>query len=276
MYNDSFRKRYGIAPIAISENADHYDTSAHIHGEIELLYLKSGAADIYVSDRSYRVKAGELLFVNPLDVHSIKADRKSAYHQRCICFDLSLVADRMLSSELLSGESLLPEHFCMSDEVTAEIAEYFEKLFSSVQRNSDALLFESVAYVSLIFAVLKEKGLIKKTSKSGKKTSFSRKVQEYLSAHYSERITSEDAAGELFYSQSYFCRIFREVFGVSFLEYLSMYRVSKARELLLKGEMSISEVAEQVGFLELSYFSRRFKHYVGVSPSEYQKSQLSK
>ena len=91
MYNDSFRKRYKAAPVAITENTEHFDTSPHIHGEIEMLYIKSGKAEITVSDRKYEVSAGELIIVNPMDVHSIKADRSIPYHQRCICFDSSLI-----------------------------------------------------------------------------------------------------------------------------------------------------------------------------------------
>ena len=275
MYNDSFRIRYGIAPVAISENTEHYDTAPHIHGEIELLLVEAGRAEITVSDRSFKVTEGEMVIVNPMDVHSIRADRSLPYHQKCICFDTSLIADKSLAGELLSGDSIIAEYYSKGLAVTRKLKECFESLFLAVTKNSDSLLFESVAYVSLIFAALKDEGLIKRKTAKGKKAAFSRKVQEYLSLHYSEGITSEDAAREMFYTQSYFCRLFREHFGVSFLEYLSMYRISVSKAMMT-GEDSITRIAEAVGFLDLSYFSKCFKRLVGVSPTEYRKSQKSR
>ena len=54
-----------------------------------------------------------------------------------------------------------------------------------------------------------------------------------------------------------------------------MYRISKAKMMLSDENAKISQVAEQVGFLDHSYFSRCFKRFVGVSPSEYQRRQYS-
>ncbi|MBQ8321662.1 MAG: AraC family transcriptional regulator [Clostridia bacterium] len=275
MYNDSFRVRYGLAPVAISENFEHYDTAPHIHSEIEILYIKSGSAQVFVSDQKITANAGDIILVNPMEVHSVIADRDVPYHQRCVCFDTSLLPDNVLADELVSGESFADNLYKADYAVTTVISECFEKLFSAVSNNSDTLLFESAAYVSLVFAAIKKHGHIKKRKQKGQKVIFSSMIQGYLSEHFSEAITSEDAARELFYTQSYFCRLFRENFGVPFLEYLSMYRISKAKMMLSDGNAKISQVAEQVGFLDHSYFSRCFKRFVGVSPSEYQRRQYS-
>ena len=276
MYNDSFRKRYKAAPVAITENTEHFDTSPHIHGEIEMLYIRSGNAEITVSDRRYEVSAGELVIVNPMDVHSIKADRSSPYHQRCICFDPSLIMDKRLREDLVSGDNRITEFLSASCEKICEVASLFDSLFDSVDSNSEELFLESVAYVSLIFAHLKKSGLIISKDGSKKRSLFVKKVQEYLSEHFNEQITSHDVSRELFYNQSYFCRLFRENYGISFLEYLMLYRISNAKLMLSSENVRISDVAERVGFLDASYFSRCFKKIVGKSPVEYQKSQFCK
>lgn len=275
MYNDSFRIRYGIAPIAISENRDHYDTAPHIHNEIELLRLKAGEATVTVSDRSYRMKAGDIVVVNPMEVHSVIADRRYPYHQECICFDLSLLPDKELVCELTSGESYIYALHTLEEEVTGRLCESFDRLFEAVKQNRDTLLFESTAYVCLMLAALKEHGEVKSRGAKGKRASFPRKVQEYLADHYTEDITSDDAARELFYTQSYFCRLFREEFGTSFLEYLAMYRISIAKSMLKDPAVKISSVAEKIGFFDSSYFSRCFRRFVGMSPTEYKKHQYS-
>ena len=274
IYNDSFRKRYKAAPVAISENTEPYDTLSHIHREIEILYIKEGKAEITVSDRKYYTRAGDMVIVNPMEVHSVVADRSMNYHQRCICFDSSLIADKSLREAILSGEATVSEYHLKNDKITKELLEIFEDLFYAVFENSEELYLESIAYVSLLFAKLKKGGHVVFNTKRNKKSLFARNVQEYLAEHFNEQITSADIAKELFYNQSYFCRLFRESFGVSFLDYLMLYRISNAKIMLSSASTPVSRVAEQVGFLDASYFSRCFKKIVGISPVEYQKCQF--
>ena len=157
---------------------------------------------------------------------------------------------------------------------TVEISKLFELLFDAVLNSSAELLLESSAYVSLIVARIKKADMIVSRKGKAKKTIFASAVQEYLAKHFCEQITSLDISRDLFYNQSYFCRLFRENFGVSFLEYLMLYRISSAKLLLSAGNLRVSDVAERVGFLDASYFSRCFKKIVGISPTDYQKRQI--
>ena len=275
MYNDSFRKRYKSAPVAITENREHYDTSPHIHREVEMLYIKEGTAEITVSDRTYSVGAGELVIVNPMEVHSVRACRSASYHQRCICFDISLIADGELRESFIYGETKVNEYHTAEFETTKEIGKQFDHLFDAVSSNSEELLLESTAYISLIFANLKKNKMLYYKKSKAKKPIFASAVQEYLATHFCEQITSLDISNALFYNQSYFCRLFRENFGVSFLEYLMLYRISSAKLLLSAGNLRVCDVAESVGFLDPSYFSRCFRKIVGISPQDYQKRQAS-
>lgn len=71
------------------------------------------------------------------------------------------------------------------------------------------------------------------------------------------------------YSQSRFLALYKERFGVSPILDLTMRRLDEAKLLLLYGNMSISEVTEAVGYSSIYYFSRIFKEYVGLSPTEF-------
>jgi len=70
-------------------------------------------------------------------------------------------------------------------------------------------------------------------------------------------------------STSRFCVVFREGTGETFLDYLNLVRIRKAEELLLQSNLSIYEVAYQVGFNSTNYFSKLFKRIAGKQPSEY-------
>ena len=275
MYDDSFKIRYNRAPVAISENRDGTDTPSHIHAEIELLYIVSGEWRVCVADRKYDVGQGDMVIVDPMDVHSLVRLSSVGASTLCICVDPLLLADANLASELISGDKTVEGYLSGSDACVSEIADYFHKLYSAVEDNLETLRLEAGAYLSLIFSRLLRLGRIVSRSSRSKKESFSSKLLDYLSKHYMENITSEDVAQDLFYTQSYFCRLFKKQFGTSFLEYLSMYRISLAKAMLENPAIKIAEVAEAVGFMDSAYFSRCFKRLVGISPSEYKKYQYS-
>ena len=103
MYDDSFRKRYGIAPIAISSTTTHGLTPPHIHNEIELLWIEKGSSQLKIANSTYNAKAGDLFFANPLEIHAVTPSADAPYSHRCICFDCDLIADRELASSLQKG-----------------------------------------------------------------------------------------------------------------------------------------------------------------------------
>lgn len=99
---------------------------------------------------------------------------------------------------------------------------------------------------------------------------FKKKVLDYLEAHYDDSELSVDQIGSALGMGH--TKLFREIklsFGVSPNILLQEYRINRAVELLARGDRNVSEVAYAVGFSDPKYFSRVFKKYKGVSPSEY-------
>lgn len=64
-------------------------------------------------------------------------------------------------------------------------------------------------------------------------------------------------------------REFKKESGENFIDYLTGLRISKAKELLLKGDYKVGEVCRQVGFSSIKYFTKLFKKYTGFTPSNY-------
>ena len=97
-----------------------------------------------------------------------------------------------------------------------------------------------------------------------------RRAQSHLEAHYSDPeldiATLAEVAG---LSQSYFRRLFTEIYKLSPGQYISLIRMEKAKDLLSGGSCSVGEVAEMVGYSNIYYFSGAFKKAVGMSPSDY-------
>jgi len=96
-----------------------------------------------------------------------------------------------------------------------------------------------------------------------------RKAVEYLHEHYHEPITLNEVAEHTLVSTYYISRMFKKEMGKNFVDYLNELRIEKAKELLKDVRYKTYEVAEKVGIPDAHYFSRLFKKYVGITPTEY-------
>lgn len=101
-------------------------------------------------------------------------------------------------------------------------------------------------------------------------------VLRYIKEHYREKIALEDAAGMVYLNTSYFCKIFKEEMGESFVNYLLRYRMKKASEYLEDSSLKIYEVAELVGYSDVQYFTKIYKKIHGIAPKEYRTNLILK
>lgn len=95
------------------------------------------------------------------------------------------------------------------------------------------------------------------------------KAMEYVREHYGEQLTLGEVADELGVSSYYLSRIFKKESGLNFVDYLTEIRMKKAKELLRQVEYKTYEVADLVGINDAFYFSKLFKKYTGMTPTEY-------
>ncbi|MDP4097364.1 response regulator [Paenibacillus sp. P96] len=96
-----------------------------------------------------------------------------------------------------------------------------------------------------------------------------RDIIKYIEQHYTSELSLQDIAGRFFVSREYISRKFKQEFGINFSDYLSKYRIDKAKLLMLNPNLKISQIAEMVGIHDVKYFSKVFKKQEGVSPKEY-------
>lgn len=88
----------------------------------------------------------------------------------------------------------------------------------------------------------------------------------YVADHYASIESLSEISAHVNLNTEYFCRIFKAEVGTTFNSYLTEYRVRKAAELLQRTDLKVYEVAERVGYPNLSYFSRVFKKVTGENP----------
>jgi iron complex transport system substrate-binding protein len=91
----------------------------------------------------------------------------------------------------------------------------------------------------------------------------------YMQDNYSKRISLQDLSELLDCSASYLSRMFKREIGQSPIDYLIALRITKSKELLLRTDATLQEIAESVGFVDSGYFNRIFRKHVGLSPSSF-------
>lgn len=111
---------------------------------------------------------------------------------------------------------------------------------------------------------------------TGNNSNMGETIIKMVREQYMQKLTLENIADQLNYSFYYLSKLFKSYTGTTFSEYLTQYRVEKAKELLSSGEMSVKEIAYATGFNSQGYFAKIFKKYTGISPSEYKKTEETK
>lgn len=111
--------------------------------------------------------------------------------------------------------------------------------------------------------------------KNLKKDHLKQDVMQYVNMNYQDSNISIEMLSEIFHvSPSYMSRFITEQFGINFVDYLHHIRLEQAKSLLAKTEKNISEIALQTGYNSLYNFTRVFKRYERVTPTEYRRSML--
>ena len=83
------------------------------------------------------------------------------------------------------------------------------------------------------------------------------------------KISMQDAAKAMNYSEAYFCKLFKQCFSCNFTAYLAEYRMEEAKKLLARPTVNIKDIGKAVGYGDSNYFTKVFRRYTGMSPSEY-------
>lgn len=101
---------------------------------------------------------------------------------------------------------------------------------------------------------------------------FRAQVQQYLADNLSTQIPLESISSYFHFSPNHFGRLFKKVFGTSFVKYLTAYRIDEAKRLLATSDIKVYDIMKKVGFHNTKHFYKVFKNYTGQQPSTYRKN----
>ena len=138
----------------------------------------------------------------------------------------------------------------------------------SYEKFTGALRDEYVEWLDRYFNILMN---VIKDSRFNFRTNFVSSVKAYMEENFNNEFSLEDIAKHIGFSVTYFSQLFKAHMGQPFVQYRNEFRVSKAKELLITSQESITNIAFDTGFSDSTYFIRVFKEITGMTPSEYKK-----
>lgn len=249
----------------------------HWHEEMELITVIKGQGIVTVQAERYEVHPGDILVIPPQMLHAIEQqeDRDMEYFN--ILFRLSMLesGDRdgvvRLIRPLYDRSWRIPVFLPQGTELNGKLAGPVNELITNRKKKDGnyGLMIRAHLY-TVVYHILEYGGA--DAERSGIQTNYDKlkPALRYVAEHYPEPLTIAQAASMCGFSESHFRKLFRELTGTGFAQYVKRLRLEAAEEAL-RGGKRVGEVMETVGFHNLSYFSRAFQSQYGVAPSEYRK-----
>lgn len=152
----------------------------------------------------------------------------------------------------------------LTDQKITELVNNF--VFSAMQHSSAFLLGQDI--MRAFQAVLR----VTRDSKYNKQLFYLIQTKAYIDENYGSDISLEDAARQVGLNPSYLSVMFKEYFGINFLDYVTSCRMLNAKKLLAETQNSVDEIALAVGYPNSKYFLRLFKKKNGMTPTQYRDS----
>ncbi|MGZ9583541.1 helix-turn-helix domain-containing protein [Paenibacillus marinisediminis] len=266
----------------------------HAHDYIQIWYVVKGEFMHTINNHAYRMVKGNLFVIPPYTVHRVDPILEKGFHVIGLEFMPQFVYegyqavnegdesfDALYLHPFMQDERNVNPKIALIGEADMEVTRLLQGMlneFQSAKRYYELVLRADL--LKLLSIIIREQA-----KQAGKLKDEDERVEKYrelmLSAikyvqdHHAEELRLETVCREFSISKSYFCQLFKRFTGKTYGDYLIEYRVHKAAELLLKSDMSVTDISYGVGFNDHAYFSRVFKRQTGVAPTLYKKQASS-
>ncbi|MBP3673322.1 MAG: helix-turn-helix domain-containing protein [Oscillospiraceae bacterium] len=248
--------------------------SVHHHDFYEIYFFLSGNVSFKVEGRSYHLEPGDLLLINPQELHQPEIGQDNLYERIVLWIDRGYLVAMCGNGVNLAAcfDREAPNHtnlLRLSKVRRAFISQLLEQM--NREYYSSEMGSEAYAQGLLLQFMVEINRLARQNATPVQKREEPDLVSQvlgYIGNHYQENITLESLAAEFYVSKYHLSHEFSHRVGTSVYRYVIFRRLMQARELMAAGQAP-GEVYQSCGFGDYANFYRAFKGEYGISPREF-------
>ena len=249
-----------------------YKSNPHYHNACEIHYFLDGDITFFIHDQSYKVKKGDLLFIDTYEIHNT-VYKQYEYEKILIIYKpsftkliprlevpdvYSLLNKKHGGSRLVS----LPPHLQKRIESIL-----FDMLEAYVGQSQHKLIYLN-SYMSLFLTLLAD--YLESAKKTNDQNSLLnqriKSIITYINSNLDKHLSLGEMSKYFNINKHYLCRQFKEHTGLTIIDYINRKRILTAEQLLLQNKYRITDISLMVGFNSLTHFERTFKKLTGIPP----------
>ncbi|MBO7318811.1 MAG: helix-turn-helix domain-containing protein [Clostridia bacterium] len=250
--------------------------AVHQHDFYEVSFFISGNVEYSVEGKSYHLNKGDLLLINPLELHQPRiAPDQNPYERIVLWINKTYLSRLCTNNTSLSQcfDNTNPQHTNLLRLTKAQQSYISSKLSELIEETRSGDYGSDLAAEAILTRFLVE--LNRLTLSTDKKADTEKttaplvsEVLAYINQHYCEKISLSTIADEFFISKYYLSHAFHSVVGTSVNRYITLKRLINAKQMLSSG-IKPTTAALHCGFNDYAGFYRAFTAEYGITPKEY-------
>lgn len=266
----------------VTEKHPRYTMETHWHEECEICRVLSGTLEVTIDGKTFAGKGrdgvGDIFIFNSGAVHSA-IPHDCVYE--CVVFDLHfLLRERSLSNSfiysLLYNQRKFVSYIPYTQEKQADledICSIVQRLFFTLRDQGAGYQLKSFGIMYYLLGLFEDKAMFEQPNEAGgdavSRIMKMRMALSYIHRNYKQHISLSEIAELLDLQPPSVVKLFKELINKKPLEYINSYRINCAQEMLKEGRNSVTAVALECGFTDVSYFTKVFKKYTDQTPRQF-------
>lgn len=242
--------------------SEEWNSTLHTHACAELFFITGGHGVFQVWQNRFPVAINDLVVVNASIPHTETSHMGSPMEY------IVLGVEGLETPADISGYALL--HLAEEQAAVTACLRIIAQEIREEQPGCDEIC-QNLLEVILLRLRRREDFTLDPSPAGPRASQSCDLVRRYIDNHFKENLTLDQLAEMVHISKYYLAHTFQEEFHTSPISYLIARRIQESRFLLRETDLSLSQIAQILGFSSLSYFSQSFRRLEGVSPIEYRK-----
>lgn len=264
-----------LVTIEYLEFGENFSYPEESHDFYEFVYTENGSICCKTKSKTVNLKMHDFLLIPPNETHSYFVNSAEKATVMIVCFkSKSNIIPIINGVQHLDSDIREAIKKILFEARSTFVFPFDEKLtlLSNPRLGSQQLIENYIEEVLIKLVQLStyNNNIQIATNSLDTKKSITKKIVELLEKNIYSKITLSDICKQMFYSKTYLNAVFKEIKGITIMQYYQELKINEAK-ILLKGKESITSISEKLHFESPQYFTKAFKAKVGITPTKFKK-----